>query len=257
MTTTPDRILRAKAQSRDPSHFALTERQRQRHERVIAISQYLIAEEGRHNINFRGLARALRMTPATLRFHFVDMEALLAEIIRRHLRLLAAALGTYEPTDPERHQKRRATYLAYTRTPLGGLTEAHLILVRDRHTLPDDERISIDMMRQGLGALLGGEIPEETLLLLDAPFLDAPAIEARLAPPPLHAPKPLPQIMQPQQPVPQPEPAGEPNAWTHPGEGEKPGNWIFSAGIPTSHRPPLLTAVPGRADQRSAIRQLS
>ncbi len=237
MTTTPDRILRAKAQSRDPSHFALTERQRQRHERVVAISQYLIAEEGRHNITFRGLARALRMTTATLRFHFVDIEALLAEIIRRHLRLLAAALGTYEPTDPERHQKRRAAYLAYTRTPLGGLTEAHLILVRDRHTLPDDERTSIDMMRQGLAELLGGECPEETLLLLDAPFLDEAAIEARLGAPPLRA-KP-PQTQQPAPPLAEPE---EENAWTNPGHGEKPGNWIFSAGIPLNPRAPPLAA---------------
>jgi hypothetical protein len=33
-----------------------------------------------------------------------------------------------------------------------------------------------------------------------------------------------------------PEQPQEPNAWTHPGEGEKPGNWIFSAGIPTNPR---------------------
>jgi hypothetical protein len=73
-----------------------------------------------------------------------------------------------------------AAYRAYTRTALGGLTETHLLLVRDSHTLPDDERISIDMMRQGIGELLGGNLREETLRLLDAPFLDAPAIEARL-----------------------------------------------------------------------------
>jgi hypothetical protein len=40
--------------------------------------------------------------------------------------------------------------------------------------------------------------------------------------------------MLPQQPKPPPELPEEPNAWTHPGEGEKPGNWIFSAGIPTN-----------------------
>jgi AcrR family transcriptional regulator len=256
MTTTPDRILRAKAQSRDPSHFALTERQRQRHERVIAISQFLIAEEGRHNITFRGLARALRMTPATLRFHFLDIEALLGEILRRHLHGLAAALGKYEPTDPERHQKRRAAYLAYTRTGLGGLTEAHLLLVRDSHTLPDDERNSIDMMRQGLAELLAGpgDLPEEVLLLLDAPFLDAARIEARLAAPILKAQPPPPQTAKTPEP---PKELAEPNAWTHPGQGEKPGNWIFSSGIPLTHRPPPLTAVSGKADQRSAIRQLS
>jgi len=244
MTTTPDRILRAKAQSRDPSHFALTERQRQRHERVVAISQYLVAEEGRHNINFRSLARALRMTAATLQFHFADMEALLAEILRRHLRLLSAALGAYEPTDPNRHQKRRAAYLAYTRTPLGGLTEAHLLLVRDRHTLPDDERTSIDMMRQGLGELLGGNFWEETLFLLDDPFLDEAAIEARLAAPPLQAPKPQPQTAASQN-VKAPEPTREveePNAWNNPGQGEKPGNWIFTSGIPIKSQVPHRAA---------------
>ncbi len=242
--TTPDRILRAKAQARDPSHFAFTARQRQRHERIIALGQYLIADEGRHNITFRSLACALRMSPAALRFHFVDMEALLGKIIRRHLLRLAAALGTYEPTDPARQQKRRAAYLAYTRTPLGGLTEAHLVLVRDRHTLPDDERNSIELMRQGLGKLLAGhgELAEEILLRLDAPGLDA-GIEARpeipLIPAPPPQPQPLPQLQG--QPDPRPAPK-ECNAWTNPGQGEKPGDWIFSAGIPAQPRAPPLAA---------------
>ncbi len=229
---TPDRILRAKAQARDPSHFAFTARQRQRHERIIALGQYLIADEGRQNITFRSLACALRMSPAALRFHFVDMEALLGKIIRRHLLRLAAALGTYEPTDPARQQKRRAAYLAFTRTALGGFTEAHLVLVRDRHTLPDDERNSIDLMRQGLGELLAGpgESADEILHLLDAPFLDAPAIEARVAA----------LRIQPQPAAPPHSP--EPNPPPHPGEAEKPGNRIFTAGIPTKSRAPPLAA---------------
>jgi AcrR family transcriptional regulator len=241
--TTPDRILRAKAQDRDPSHFALTERQRQRHERVVAISQYLIAEEGCQNITFRGLARALRMSTAALRFHFVDMEALLAEIIRRHLRKLSAALGKYEPTDPHRQQKRRAAYLAYTRTPLGGFTEAHLVLVRDFHTLPDDERKGIEIIRRGLGKLLAGDQADEAFLLLDAPFLDAAAIEARLGTPVLQAHK-L-QTQKPEPPQNQPAPPAKPeemNAWNNPGSGEKPGNWIFTSGIPINSRAPPLAA---------------
>jgi hypothetical protein len=190
---------------------------------------------------FRGLARALRMTIAALGFHFVDMGALLAEIIRRHLRLLAAALATYEPSDPERHEKRRAAYLAYTQTPLGGLTEAHLILVRDCHSLPDDERTSIDMMRLGLGELLGGDLPEETLLLLDVPFLDAAAIEAHFGVRPIQVQPPQPYHAEPYHVEPQelpPEPQ-ESNAWNNPDLDEKPGNWIFTCGIPTKpHAPP-------------------
>jgi AcrR family transcriptional regulator len=228
--TTPDRILRAKAQACDPSHFAFTERQRQRHERVIAISQHLIAEEGCQNITFRGLARALRMSTAALRFHFVDMEALLAEIIRRHLRRISAALGRYEPTDPTRHQKRRAAYLAYTRTPDGGFTEAHQVLVRDGHTLPDDERKGIEMIRRGLGKLLAGDQADEAFLVLDAPSLDPAAIEARLGAPPHR-----------QQ---APEPAKLPiEPWeAKPGEGEKPDDWIFTSGSPTQSRAPPLAA---------------
>jgi hypothetical protein len=197
--STPDRILRAKAQDRDPSHFALTERQRQRHERVVTISQYLIADEGRHNINFGCLAKALRMSNAALSFHFVDIEALLADIVRRRLRLLSAALGKYEPTDPNRHQKRRAAYLAYTRTPLAG----------------------------------PGNTPEHILHLLDSPCLDPSDIEAHLGVPVVQAQRPRPQPANPPEPPPEPE---ESNTWDNPGSGEKLGNWIFTCGIPTQAR---------------------
>jgi len=103
--TTPDRIFRAKAQLRDPSQPALTGRQRQRHERIVDISQYLIAEEGIHNITFRGLACALRMTQAALRLHFVDMEALQAEIVRRNL------ASQPQSAEPPLQKRKRADWI--------------------------------------------------------------------------------------------------------------------------------------------------
>jgi AcrR family transcriptional regulator len=185
--TTPIRILRAKAQARNPAHFALTERQRAREAAILDIAQHLIADEGLANVTFAGLARALRLSVATLIFHFVDLEALLGELIRRHLRALAAELGKIAADDPLRHQKRRAAYLAYTRTPMGGLTEAHLLLVRDRHTLPPDERDGID--RQGIGELLTDGSVEDAYLFLDASTLAPARIESFIR---SHAPAPRP-----------------------------------------------------------------
>src|SRR5271155_3636457 len=147
---TPARILRAMARDRDPSHFLLTPRQELREARILVLAQYLLAAVGRHNISFRSLAMAIRMAPATLSFHFVDLESLLGALIRRHLQALAAYLGDIDSEDPNCRQKRRAAYLSYTRTPLGGLTEAHLLCVRDRHTLPEDELESIELTRAGI-----------------------------------------------------------------------------------------------------------
>jgi AcrR family transcriptional regulator len=191
--TTPIRILRAKAQARNPAHFALTERQRAREAAILDIAQHLIADEGLANVTFAGLARALRLSATTLIFHFVDLEALLGELIRRHLRALAAELGKIAADDPLRHQKRRAAYLAYTRTPMGGLTEAHLLLVRDRHTLPPDERDGIEQIRQGIGELLTDGSVEDAFLFLDAPSLAPARIESFIrsqapAPPPPSSP---------------------------------------------------------------------
>jgi AcrR family transcriptional regulator len=216
---TPLRVLRAKAQERNPAHFALTERQRVRQETILDVAKYLIADEGLENVTFTRLARALRMSPATLAFHFVDLPALLGHLIRLHLRALSVALGGVGADDPDRLCKRRAAYLAYTRTPLGGLTEAHLLLVRDRHTLPPDERDGIEHTRYGIGELLTEGLVEEAFALLDLPCLDAAHIEARLALPATRPVKPRPPT--PIVHLPQFQPPDE-----------KPGDWIFHCGFP-------------------------
>jgi AcrR family transcriptional regulator len=233
--TTPIRILRAKAQARNPAHFALTERQRVRQEAILDIAKHLIAEEGRANVTFAGLARALRLSVTTLIFHFVDLEALLGEIIRRHLRALSSELGKISADDPQRHEKRRAAYLAYTRTPMGGLTEAHLLLVRDRHTLPPDERDGIELIRYALGELLTDGCVEDAYLFLDAPLLAPARIESYIAARP------------PEPPPPPDAPTFDTPAFDTPvfdtidpdAPSEKPGDWFLSyAGLGTTRAPP-------------------
>src|SRR5271157_2200115 len=128
--TTPARILRATIEARH-NRPAPTPRQLEREDRIVAGAQTAFAEHGRHTVTLTSMALALRIARSTLRHYFCDLDALLAEILHRHLHRLARALAEIPFDDPDLHQKRRAAYLAATRTPLGGLNEAHLLLVRD------------------------------------------------------------------------------------------------------------------------------
>jgi AcrR family transcriptional regulator len=181
----PARILRATARSLDPNPRYLTTREREREERVLSLGKGLLAIYGRNGMRFGDMAAGLEISPTTLRRHFTDLDALLGEVLRLHLRALSSAIGTVNPDDPDRFRKRRAAYLAYTRTPLGGLTHAHLLLVRDLKLLPADERDGIEQTLIGLGECL---LPPEDALqaqtvlgLLDNPGLGLPAIDAALA----------------------------------------------------------------------------
>src|SRR5271168_1886329 len=134
---TPARILRATVENRH-GRPTPTERELAREDRFVAGAQTAFAEHRRDKTTVSGMARALRTSAAMLRHCFCDLDALPAEILHRHLSSLAKAFGEIPYNDPETHRKRRALYLSLTRTALGGLTEAHLLLVRDRHLLPPD-----------------------------------------------------------------------------------------------------------------------
>ena len=116
-----------------------------------------------------------------MRRHFSDLDALLATLLRAHLRKLATAIGKIPHDAADRPQKMRAAYLAYTRTDLGTCTEAHLLLVRHRNLLPEDLFAPIEATRRDLGETLARGHSEAALNLLDTPSLDAPCIEAALA----------------------------------------------------------------------------
>ena len=177
--STPARILRATADSHH-QRPELSPRQLACEERILAVSQTVMAVHGRDTITFTTMALALRMVRSTLRHYFCDLDVLLSEILRRHLRRLAYAIGDVPITAPDRPRQMRAAYLAATRTSNGSLTEAHLLLTRDRHFLPADLLPTIEALRHDLGDILAYGHAAEALALLDAPELDAPAIEAHL-----------------------------------------------------------------------------
>jgi AcrR family transcriptional regulator len=193
----PPRLLRAHMDNR--SHRSpLSDKQREREERILAATQTLIANFGRDALTIGKLALALRMAPATIRRHFVDIDSILAEILLRHLTALSRAIAKVAHDDPDRRAAQRAAYVEATRSGWGGLTEPHLLLIRERHTLPEDLAKPVEDMRQVIGDMLAGEQAAIALTLLDTPALQAPHIEAMLAaiapqaaaPPPAPAPKP-------------------------------------------------------------------
>ncbi len=185
----PVRILRATADNRHPPPPP-TARTREREERILAVNQTIMAEHGPETFTFADLALTLRIDRATLRRHFPDLESLLGKILRRHLNRVTRAVAEIHPDDPDRDKKRRSAYHNATHTPLGGLNEAHLLLIRNREMLPDDLLPAIEASRLNIGSILAGPLGEQTLAELDKPGLDTTRIEP--APPPVRAEPPKP-----------------------------------------------------------------
>ena len=181
---TPARILRATVENHHKRPEP-TPREIERDDRIVAGAQTAFAEHGRHRITLASMALALRIGRSTLRHAFCDLDALLAEILHRHMTSLARALGKIPYDDPNVQQKRRAAYFAATRTALGGLNEAHLLLVRDRHLLP-----AVEAHRYSIGLLVAGPHAEQALPLLDAPAWTAKTIDAALTAQAPHTPNP-------------------------------------------------------------------
>jgi AcrR family transcriptional regulator len=184
--TTSARLLRAAAKAHDPAAYMLSEKQRAREERIRATALHLFARFGTFHVAFRDLAIALRMGTATLRFHFVDRDALLADLLHRHLRALQIVLAKIPANSPNLQKARREAYRAFIITPSGTLTDAHLLLVRDGHRLPADERDAIEQARAAIAESLCPP-GDEVVSLLDMPKFALARIEAYLARPQLEA----------------------------------------------------------------------
>jgi AcrR family transcriptional regulator len=166
MLTSP-RILRADAQRFEPALCQLTPRQQARHDRILRVSRYLFARYSRATLTFGTLATALRIGAGTLRFHFVDLDALLACLLRTHLENIAAGLAEIPANAPDRGRKLRAAYIAATRSADGALTSDHIILLRDRALLPLDEAEPIEQLRAEIAETLAGDLGPATIAMLD------------------------------------------------------------------------------------------
>jgi AcrR family transcriptional regulator len=176
----------------------LSEKQQEREQKILAKAQIIMATHSRGALTIGKLAIALRMAPSTIRFHFADSDAILGEILLRHLTDIAKVLGKIPPEAPNRKAAARTAYIEATRTGWGGLTEPHLLLVRERHTLPEDLARPVEDLRQLIGELLAGDQGGRALHMLDEPDMQVAHVEAALAvddpkPPPAKPAEPQPQ----------------------------------------------------------------
>jgi len=177
----PIRQLRAITDDLPGARPILSPREQARQDQILAAATALLARFGRAGLTMAAFAAALRMSPATLRRYFPDMDSLLAEILMRHLQAIAAALGKVPFDAPDRAPARRAAYIAHTRTAFNAHTEPHLILLRERHALPPDLAEPVEKLRTLLADMLAPETPDLALTLLDAPELQPAQIETILA----------------------------------------------------------------------------
>jgi AcrR family transcriptional regulator len=140
-----------------------------------------MAHFGRAGLTMNSFAIAIRMSPATIRRHFPDIDSILAEILLNHLQTISKAIGDVPLTTPNRKAAQRAAYIAATRTAYSAPTETHLLLIRERFALPQDLADIVETTRDVIGTLLGADQSAAILAILDTPTLQPPQIEAMLA----------------------------------------------------------------------------
>jgi AcrR family transcriptional regulator len=179
---TYDRLAREIADDKFGMPF-LTPPQRKRDDEILTLAETLFARFGRVKITMAVIAHALRISGHTLRWHYSDTDAMLGEILHRHLRRIGKYIGDLpRANDPQEQQRRkREAYLAYTRGNNDGFTDVHKIFVLDRSTLPHDIREPIDQLYAGLGLSFAGNYADEIMELLDNPRHDLAAVERRFA----------------------------------------------------------------------------
>jgi len=177
----PARLLRDLADDLPGARPRPSARDEDTKDRILAAATTLMANFGRPGLSMAGFATAIRLSSATIRRHFVDLDTILHEILTRHLSALAASFGDIAFDLPDRPAARRALYVQRTRTCLNAPTEAHLLLLRERHALPPDLAASIETLRTLVGDMLCPAHPEIALALLDTPDLQPPQVEIMLA----------------------------------------------------------------------------
>jgi AcrR family transcriptional regulator len=181
---TPTRILRTLCEELDPSMHDRTIREESQFQRILKCAPALLTFYNIDRITFTALATAMKMAPATLRKHFVDIPALLGYLIREHLREINAAISTIRHGTPNQFQLRRAAYLTATRKPLGAHTEIHLLMLNNLANLPDDVRLPLLEFQAQLAAALAPPGQAEFVLsMIENPYITPSRLEAIIATP--------------------------------------------------------------------------
>jgi AcrR family transcriptional regulator len=174
---TATRLLRATASDIPGLRPVLSPRELDRKNLILKAARTLFAVHGRHTMSLASFALAIWVSPNLIRRLFIDLDGLLAELIQNHLQDISRALGAVPADAPDRDAARRQAYYGATRTPRGGLNEAHLLLTRDRHHLPADLLDPIEQIHASIAFDLAPAQPFVAMALLDNPSLSPTEID--------------------------------------------------------------------------------
>lgn len=180
----PLRVIRSamEAVGRNSPDIVFSVRDWRCRENILVTGEHILARFGHGKISFRAFAGGMRLSRSTLERHFVDLNALLGEILLSHLRKIAAAIGNVPRGTPDRRKAQRAVYLNAARDADGEFTDAHLLLIRDRAKLPPDLLDMVDGMYHGIAIMLADtETAVDTMEILDSPGLTRDEIELLLS----------------------------------------------------------------------------
>ena len=181
---TPTRILRAIAEDLDPTILERNPREEHQFARIMEVAPTLLTFYNIDRITFTALAAAMKMSPPTLRHHFVDIPALLGHLIREHLRAISTALAQTPRDAPDRPRLRRAAYLEFTRKPLGAHTEIHLLMLNNLANLPDDVRLPILALQDQIASAIAPPGQADFVLsMIENPYITPRRLEAIIATP--------------------------------------------------------------------------
>ena len=185
--TLQSRNLRACVDNIPQLRPRLSARELDREDKILDAAQAIMARHGRAGLTMASFATAIRMSSATIRRHFADIDSILQELLIRHLRAIDRALGQVPRNHPDYDAALRAAYIAYTRINPTTHTECHALLLRERHALPPDLAERVESARANLAQTLAFKHADAALALLDTPGLQAEQVEtmlAALSPPP-------------------------------------------------------------------------
>jgi AcrR family transcriptional regulator len=197
MRPVPARLLRACILEAGIEIPGLTKGDLEKRPRIIAAARAAFATARYYDIKLAKFAKELRMSQAAVQRIFLDMESILAEILREHLEAVTAAIDAVPADAPDKLVARRAAYFAATRQRNGAFVPDHKLFQAQFHLLPPDLKGPIEALFTAIGRRLSQDGSGIALAMLDQPnhtLFDAERMIAAIPPRAKALPDPTPTI---------------------------------------------------------------
>jgi hypothetical protein len=198
MRPVPARLIRACILEAGIELPGPSKRDLEKYPRILAAARAVFATTWLYDVKLTKFARELHMSPDTVGRIFLDMESILAEILREHLHAVIAAIDAVPAESQDLYTARRAAYFAATREPNGDYVPDHKLFKRQCHLLPPDLKGPIEALYATIGPRLSRTAaaspspcstcpPAPPSRTRNPPSPSCPLARSRCPPPPLRS----------------------------------------------------------------------